>query len=86
MLYGVIKLSITIYLDDLLLHWERIALNVACNREVNIEPKRRLNSITSCNGKLKMVKMVPASGAPLSQQALIDPLTIFEGIYPINVF
>jgi hypothetical protein len=41
------------YLNDLLLHLEIIALNVACNREVSIEARKRLNSITYCNGKLK---------------------------------
>jgi hypothetical protein len=68
------------------MHLERIALNVACNREVSTEARKRLNSITSHSGKLKMVKMVPAFDAPLSQQALIDPVTISEGIYSIHVF
>jgi len=86
LLYGIIKLLITIYLNDLLLHLERIALNVACNRKVSIEARIRLNSITSCSGKLKMVKMVLVFDAPLSQHALIDLVTIFEGIYSINVF
>jgi hypothetical protein len=31
-------------------------------------------------------ELVPAFHAPLFQQALIDPVTISEGIYSIHVF